>query len=73
MSLTHDIQARLESVEFKMMEMEQTIAELNEVILRHYQDIERLSATNAALQKQLDEVGSGGKAPSDIDQLPPHY
>lgn len=70
-----DHDTRLDAIELKLMDMEQTVAELNEVILRHYQDIERLQLENAALNKRLDDVGnsSDGNTPSAADEVPPHY
>jgi len=48
-------EAHLESLELKMMDLENTVQQLNEVILRQYKDIERLQ-----LQQ---EVICGGSLP----------
>lgn len=74
MSLSHsDLQGRLDSVELKLMDLEQTVQELNEVILQHYQDIERLRTENLALQKRLAEASTETKDPTASDEIPPHY
>lgn len=64
--------ARLETLELKMMDLENTVQELHEVILRQYRDIERLQLQQEELLKRPSEASSDA-TPSAQDELPPHY
>lgn len=65
-------EARIDTLELKLMDLENTVQELNEVILRQYRDIERLQLQQEELLKR--DTGSGSTAnPSAQDELPPHY
>ena len=67
--------ARIEQLELKLMDLEMSFSELNDVVLRQYRDIERLAQTNAALEKRLDSLNdnNAGPSPSAADEVPPHY
>jgi uncharacterized coiled-coil protein SlyX len=65
---------RLDNVELKLMDLENTVLELNEVILKQYRDIERLQLQHEELLKRANNVSaSEGGNPSAKDELPPHY
>ena len=64
----------LESLELKMMDLENTMQELNDVILRQYKDIERLQVQQEELMNRMAGSSSGADtAPSAVDEVPPHY
>lgn len=65
-------ETRLETLELKMMDLENTVQELHEVILRQYRDIERLQLQQEELLKRPTEAGND-TTPSAQDELPPHY
>lgn len=68
----HIIDARIETLELKLMHLENTVHELNQVILQQYRDIERLQLQQLELLHRSD--GSNQAAtPSPGDELPPHY
>ena len=68
---------RLETLELKFMELENTVSELNEVILTQYRDHQALTAVvaqlNARLSQMSDASGSDDEIPSAADEVPPHY
>ncbi len=66
-------EAHIESLELKMMELENTVQQLNEVILRQYKDIERLQLQQEELMNRMAGSSAGGAAPTAVDELPPHY
>lgn len=67
-------EAHLESLELKMMDLENTVQELNDVILRQYKDIERLQLQQQELMNRMASSSSGADAsPSAVDEVPPHY
>jgi len=67
-------EAHLESLELKMMDLENTVQELNDVILRQYKDIERLQLQQQELLNRVASAASGDDtAPSAVDEVPPHY
>jgi len=73
MSTPNDDSARLELLELKMMDLEVTIQQLNDVVLQQYRDIDQLRTDYASLKKKLDSVNDSGPAPSPGDEVPPHY
>lgn len=64
---------RLEQLELKMMDLEVTVQQLNDVVLQQYRDIEQLRLDNSAMQTKLDSINEPGAAPSAGDEVPPHY
>jgi len=64
---------RLEALELKLMDMELTLQQLNDVVLKQYQDIERLQAAHNTLLKRLDSEQDTTPTPSVADEVPPHY
>ena len=65
--------SRIETLELKLMDLENTMQELHEVILRQYRDIERLQLQQEELLKRAAGAGSSDRVPSASDELPPHY
>jgi len=56
-----------------MMDLEVTLAQLNDVVLQQYTDIKALRQVNSAMQRKLDSINEPGPTPSASDELPPHY
>lgn len=65
--------ARLEQLELKMMDLEVSLQQLNDVVLRQYRDIEQLRQSNSELERKLDSINEPGPAPTAQDEVPPHY
>ena len=68
-----DMEPRIETLEIKLMDLENTVQELHEVILRQYRDIERLQLQQEELLKRSAGAGSSAQVPAASDELPPHY
>ncbi|MFT6878158.1 MAG: putative coiled-coil protein SlyX [Granulosicoccus sp.] len=67
-------EAHLEPLELKMMDLENTVQELNDVVLRQYKDIERLQLQQQELMNRMASSSAGADtAPSAVDEVPPHY
>ncbi|MFT4729376.1 MAG: putative coiled-coil protein SlyX [Granulosicoccus sp.] len=67
-------EAHIEALELKMMDLENTVQELNDVILRQYKDIERLQLQQQEVMNRMAGSSSDAdSAPSAIDEVPPHY
>lgn len=64
---------RLESLEFKLMHLENSLSELNDVVLKQYRALEALRNTNQLLEKKLESLEDQGPRPSAADEVPPHY
>ena len=73
MTQSSDDSARLEQLELKMMDLEVTVQQLNDVVLRQYRDIEALRKENTDLQRKLDSINEPGPTPAPGDEVPPHY
>jgi len=55
------------------MDVENTLQELNDVILRQYRDIERLQLQQEELLRHSTGGTASGAEPAASDELPPHY
>ena len=64
---------RIEILELKLMDVENTVQELHEVILRQYRDIERLQLQQEELLNRSSGSASTEAVPTLTDELPPHY
>lgn len=64
---------RIDNLELKLMDLENTVQELHEVIVRQYRDIERLQLQQEELLKRASGVTPSENTPSVTDELPPHY
>ncbi len=72
MEQPHDTAARLDALEMKASYAEDLVDELNLVVYRQQQQIDRLLLQVQHLQQQTPDGGSGA-ARSPRDELPPHY
>lgn len=68
-----DESARIEQLELKMMDLELSLQQLNDVVLQQYRDIEKLRQHNTDLERKLDSMNEPGPSPSATDEVPPHY
>ena len=66
------IEQRLVALEVKAAFAEDTLDQLNLVIYRQQQHIDRLLGELAQLRQQLPDAGAG-RAANPRDELPPHY
>ena len=71
MSGTQD--ERLETLEIKVAYQEQTIAQLNDVIVEQQRRLDELEARYKALLGQLEALAPPGGTPPDVPEPPPHY
>ncbi len=68
----------LQQLELKVMEIEMTLHQLNEVVLTQYREIKQLETAQASLERRLSLMSddSGGEQqanPGPADEVPPHY
>jgi len=76
--MTDSDPSRLQQLELKVMEMEMTLHQLNEVVLTQYREIKQLETAYATLEKRLAQANDGSSGeqqahPSIEDEVPPHY
>ena len=69
---------RLEVVELKLMDLENTISELNDVIITQYSEIDRLKENQDDLRSRLalidaEAVDTEAKIDMELESPPPHY
>ena len=65
---------RLEVLEMKLSYHEQTIDELNQVLCKQQNQIDRLNLICDALTERVKEWGGGASGSDDADsERPPHY
>jgi len=67
------VDARIETLELKIMDVENTVQELHEVILRQYRDIERLQLQQNEFINNMHGSTDSSATPTAADELPPHY
>ena len=67
------VDARIETLELKLMDVENTVHELHEVILQQYRDIERLQLQQNELLNNMHGSTDSASTSSAVDELPPHY
>lgn len=66
---------RLETLELKFMDLENTTQALNDVILKQYRDIETLQMQQNELLHRMNasQAADGERLPKPDDEIPPHY
>ncbi|MGH8803942.1 MAG: SlyX family protein [Polaromonas sp.] len=72
MESTHDIEQRLTDLEIKASFSEDLLDQLNQVVVRQQQQIDRLIREIGQLKQQMPDAGTGVFSRSG-DELPPHY
>jgi uncharacterized coiled-coil protein SlyX len=73
MTKSTDQATQIENLEIKIMDLEVSLQQLNEVVLRQYRDIEQLRKTVDQLETKLDSGVEDGPRPNAADEVPPHY
>jgi SlyX protein len=75
MTTPQDTDHRLTELEIKSSFTEDLVDQLNQVIVRQQQDIDRLGRELGQLRQQLRDTDPGGQAAARNlrDELPPHY
>lgn len=66
------MEQRIQAVELKLMDMELTVEQLNEVIVRHDQTIAAMTKKLEQYESQLQALASPIAKESD-ETPPPHY
>lgn len=67
------MEERINELEMRYMQQEQTIGELNEIICRHEQILEKLQRDFATLKEQFMVMSPSVSRDSDQEEPPPHY
>ena len=65
------LQDRLETLEIKASFAEDTVEQLNQVIIRQQDELDWLRLQVSQLRAQMPEPGAGATSPQH--ELPPHY
>jgi SlyX protein len=72
--MTDDIIARLEAIEAALAHQDAALADLNEVVTRQWDAIDRLTRRAEGLSRQVDDlIHERGKAEEGPEPPPPHY
>lgn len=64
--------ARIENIEIKLGDADDTLAALNLTVFRQQRQIEQLQQDLRALRQQV-QAAPAGDVPSLRDEIPPHY
>lgn len=67
------MEERLTTLELKMMELEHTVAELNEVVTEQYRTIDLLKQNNKQLQLRINALAEPDTSDIRNEPPPPHY
>jgi uncharacterized coiled-coil protein SlyX len=70
---TTDLDARIESLEARLMHQEAAIDELTRTLLLQEQRVNRQAATIERLEAQLRSQFTANINPPGMDEPPPHY
>lgn len=70
--MSDDVEERFQTLESKLVYQEQTIEELNSVVIRQQNQIDALLADVKRLNEGLVEPSPGGGTPGE-EPPPPHY
>ena len=66
-------EARLEELEIRLSHQDQTIEELNETIVRQWDEIDALKRKLARLGERIEDVERNSGKPAGQEPPPPHY
>jgi len=64
---------RIETLELKCMDLENTVSALNDQLIRQYRDIERFAREFERLEARIDSQQNTTAASGDGHEVPPHY
>ena len=69
----HTLEQRITDLEIKASFAEDTVEQLNAVVVRQQEQIDRLIRELVELRNQASAAGEPGAARTLRDELPPHY
>ena len=64
---------RIIELEIKTAYQEDLLQELNKIVSRQQQQIERLEATCRLLNERINSLSIEGGGAESVDEVPPHY
>lgn len=64
---------RIEALEIKLMEVELTLNELNQVVIDQYRLIDQLTKANIELNNKFTSMSEVGTSDARDEPPPPHY
>lgn len=64
---------RIEALEIKLMEVELTLNELNDVVIDQYRLIDQLTKANIELNNKFASMSESGTTDTRDEPPPPHY
>ena len=64
---------RIIELEIKTAYQEDLLQELNKIVSRQQQQIERLEATCRLLNERINSLSIEGSGAENVDEVPPHY
>jgi len=64
---------RLDSLELKCMDLENTVQALNDQVIRQYRDIERFMQDIQRLEARVDALQNAAPEGGGAAEVPPHY
>lgn len=67
------MEQRINELELRYMQQEQTIQELNEIVCRHDATLQMLKRDFAALKEQFLVISPSVSRDPDQEEPPPHY
>ena len=67
------MEQRINELELRYMQQEETIQELNEIVCRHELTLEQLRRDLVALKEQFIAMSASVSRDPDQEEPPPHY
>ena len=64
---------RLETLELKCMDLENTVQALNDQLIQQYRDFQRLSQEINRLEAKVDAAQNSPDSGQEGHEVPPHY
>jgi SlyX protein len=64
---------RIIELEIKTAYQEDLLQELNKIVGRQQQQIDRLEATCRLLNERINSLSTEGSSTESVDEVPPHY
>jgi len=64
---------RIIELEIKVAYQEDLLQELNKIVGRQQQQIDRLEATCSMLNERIKSLSVEGSAGENVEEVPPHY
>lgn len=64
---------RLETLELKCMELENTVQALNDQLVQQYRDFQRFTQEIERLEARINTVQTSADNQNDGHEVPPHY